>query len=117
MKFVWPFLKYSFLLMNLFYHTMIIATAVAAPDGAIWVSKSDNAVQCGSKKDVIPLSVAQAELKKSKIRVYARKKIHDDRPRIQSCGTDNGSQNAFLVDPGALDQALAIGYQKIVKPQ
>lgn len=116
MKLIRSSLNGSLLLLGLFYYLNSGATAVAAPDGAIWVSKSDNAVQCGSKKDVIPLSVAQAELKKSKIRVYARKKIHDDRPRIQSCGTDSGSQNAFLVDPGALDQALAIGYQKIVKP-
>jgi hypothetical protein len=83
----------------------------ASTDDSVWVGKSDGAKSC--EKDAVSLDTSARELKGAEVKILAKKKLHDGKMRIQSCGTDKGTLNGFLIPKADLEKAQQAGYDPI----
>lgn len=78
----------------------------------IWVGKSDEAKSCEKNKG-IEIDQMESDLKGAGIVVLNKKKIHDDKMRIQMCGTDKGTLNGYQIDKKYLEKAISLGFKSV----
>lgn len=90
-----------------------LTTSSETPDSTTqWVGKSDAAKSC--EKSAISLDTMANELKKKDVQVFAKKKVHDGKMRIQMCGADKGDMNGFLISKKDLEKAKSLGFEPVV---
>jgi hypothetical protein len=82
------------------------------PLNMVWVGKSDLAKSCAKERGIDPDLMA-GELKNANITVTAKKKIHDNKMRIQECGTDKGDMNGYLIPKKDLDRVKELGFSQV----
>ncbi|MBI2607034.1 MAG: hypothetical protein HYW49_13250 [Deltaproteobacteria bacterium] len=90
-------------------------SAVHAEEDLIWVGKSDESKSCESAKG-IGLDIMAAELQKAGAAVSAKRKVRDDKMRIQMCGADKGDMNGYRIAQKDLEKAVALGFS-VLNPQ
>jgi hypothetical protein len=83
----------------------------ASTEDSVWVGKSDGSKSC--EKDAVSLDASARELKGAEVKILAKKKLHDGKMRIQSCGADKGTLNGFLIPKSDLEKAQHAGYDPI----
>jgi hypothetical protein len=84
----------------------------ASTDDSVWVGKSDGGKSCDTEP-AISLDTGAHELKGVEVKILSKKKLHDSKMRIQSCGADKGTLNGFLIPKNELEKAHRAGYDPI----
>jgi hypothetical protein len=92
------------------------AVVTAQPADSVWVGKSDESKSCGTERPVA-LDAMEAELLHADIKIFAKKKLHDTKMRIQMCGIDKGDLNGFLIAKKDLDKAVGLGFKPVIDSQ
>lgn len=90
-------------------------TSTAAQEETVWVGKSDSAISC-QKTRGIEIDKMASNLTAADIKIYAKRKLHDGKMRIQMCGVDKGDMNGFLIPKKDLEKAVALGFQAVPAP-
>ena len=90
---------------------IIVGKLEPAPSAdQVWIVKADEARSC-MKASGVTLDLMAKDLMDGGVHVVAKQKVHDNKMRIQSCGADKGTLNAFLIDKRDLEKALAQGFK------
>lgn len=84
-------------------------------EDTVWVGKSDQAKSC-EKNRGLEIDQMGAALEANGVKVYAKRKLHDGKMRIQMCGIDKGDMNGFLIAKKDLEKATSQGFQAVPAP-
>ena len=78
----------------------------------VWIAKADEATSCNAGSGIDIDSMGHS-LIQSGVKILQKKKFHDNKMHILSCGADKGALNGYLISKKELPRALALGFKEV----